>query len=338
MIVRFDFIALYPKKCHFLFDDIMGDTMAGSALRELAVDTLRMRRAVAILALGNRLVLLRMTEGALEGLVLGVACPQDAERLIVAGGAILGSHVVGIGHLQRHVRFMAGETILLDLAGLMGLMAMLAIGDEAVSLAVAGAALHIGGMLAGILLQLGYLLGMTGQTWIGNVVRQRDDHRRMGIVVATEAVLQTEVSTGLGIMTLAALGNVVPNRGRMAHMAKNTGDLFLVCAAVRLDIPGRFIVALDTVVRAQLRRSPRLPHHAGGDQQGGHPQKTCKPLHSFPLSSHSSSFLLKPVNAQNFNKSLNNDPTSVRGDYKITDSRHYVDRKAIAIGYLFIYR
>ena len=242
-----DFIALYPN-VNFLFYNVMGDTVTRSTDREFLVNSFRMRHAMTILTLGNSLVNLGMTESTLKSLVLGVACPQHIKCFLMTGCTVLGSDVVRIGNLQRFMRIMAGQTITLLLTIFVRLMAMLTVRNKSMPFTMTGAALHRGGMLAGILLERGPLIGMTGQAGSCNIIRQRDIQRSMGVAVTSKAVVETEMGTIFSMMTLAALGNVVRDRRRMADVAVETGDFFFMLVTVCGDIAWRSFVALDTVI------------------------------------------------------------------------------------------
>ena len=65
----------------------MGYAMTFAALRELRMDSGRMRCAMAILALGHVLVLVRVTECTGKLVVLRSACRKQIECPLVAGAA-----------------------------------------------------------------------------------------------------------------------------------------------------------------------------------------------------------------------------------------------------------
>lgn len=111
-------------------------------------------------------------------------------------------------------------------------------------------------MLAGEFLELRHLLGVAGQTRIGDVTRQHDVERRMGVLVATEAAGQFVVF--FSAMALAAFGDDVFCRdfGGVAVMAVETSD-FLVAGAVSRNVSGCLGVTLHAVVSRQLRGSLR---------------------------------------------------------------------------------
>lgn len=149
---------------------------------------------------------------------------------------------------------MAGQTIGLGLTRYMRGMALGAIWDEFVFFLMAGAAGQIG-VLAFLLLELGHLVGMAGETWFGEIVCQTDNQRRVRVFMAAETVGQLEM-IGSG-MALTALGDDLLHFGRMAGMAVHAGDLGFVGSSVAGDILGRLIMAFDTVSLGQYRRRRR---------------------------------------------------------------------------------
>ena len=101
-----------------------------------------------------------------------------------------------------------------------------------------------GAVFALNLLQFDDLLGVAGETLVGDVVGEFDDLRCMRVVVAAQAAGQIVV--GLTGVALAAYGDNFLNRWGMTGMAILAADTGLVSAAVCSDI----------------RRSGRVTFHA----------------------------------------------------------------------------
>lgn len=109
----------------------MGYAVAIATFRELGQDALRMRNAMAHLALGHHLVFLLMAGCAEE---LAVFCRAGLQKVVggvMAGRTLRIVNIVRIAYLTRHMHLMAGYTILLCLAFLVGLMALGTIRNQA---------------------------------------------------------------------------------------------------------------------------------------------------------------------------------------------------------------
>jgi hypothetical protein len=100
-------------------------------------------------------------------------------------------------------------------------------------------------MLALIIVELGNLLRMAGNTGICYFACKRDVQRRMRILVTTEASLKLEV--GLPHVALAALGYGFLDFRRMSHMTACTPNI-LVLPSSRRYVSRRSIVTLQTVL------------------------------------------------------------------------------------------
>lgn len=204
------------------------------------------RSTVAALTLRDHLVLCLVTGGALELGVLVRAAGQFLEGRVMARRAGAGRDCIRIGHLKGHMGLMTGQAIGLGLTLDMGCMTMDAIRNEFMFFPVAGAAGH-GGVLAFLLLELGHLLGVTGETGIGEVAGQADDQRRVRVVMATAATGQL-VMVGPG-MALAAGGDDLLDLGRVTGMAVHAGDRGFMGRAAAGNVLGRLVMALDAVHR-----------------------------------------------------------------------------------------
>lgn len=78
--------------------------------------------------------------------------------------------------------------------------------DHLMSIAMTGRAVDLG-MLAFMLLELGHLVGMTGQAGLGEVVINRDYQWRMRVVMTGGTVVEFEMRASF--MALATFGNYV---------------------------------------------------------------------------------------------------------------------------------
>lgn len=226
----------------------MGNAMALAALREVFVHNLGMRFTVTGGALRDHFVRLLVTGGAGQFGMSGRVVLQLPEDITMTGGTLRGGHVVGIGDLARHMRLVAGQTILLlHILAVRG-VTMHAVGNHAVLAAMTGGTAHLG-MFAFILLKLGHLVGVAGQAGLGDVFADADNQRRMRIVVAGEAVGQLKM--GRAFMAVAAARDNVAVSGGMAVVTFDTGHLGSMSLAAAGNIAGGLIMALDTVIRGQ---------------------------------------------------------------------------------------
>ena len=152
---------------YFLLVEVVGDTVAVTAFRELDHHASRMGNAMALLTFGHRLVFCLMTGSTIQLAVFGCACNEQVIGLAMARGTVLVRNIFRIFYLQRHMGPMAGEAIGLGHLRAMGFMALLTLRNKAVLVVAIGAGQSR--MLARILLQLCNLLRMAGKTRLGYV-------------------------------------------------------------------------------------------------------------------------------------------------------------------------
>ena len=223
--------------------------MAFKALRELEHDAGRMHISVAVLAIGDRLMLVLMAGRAVLGCMLGHVLLQGVILPLVAGRAELRIDTAGVGHDLRHMGLMALTTVLgRDVLG-MGLVALGALRDLTVHVMAIGAVL--GRVLALVFAQLFDLVRMAGETGLGHGPVKGDLERRMRVLVALQAVLLLEVR--LAAMAFAADRDVVLGSRTVRRMAVLAVDGGLVFRAVRLDIGRLRCVAFHAVGGGQGR-------------------------------------------------------------------------------------
>ena len=86
---------------------VMGDAVAIAALGELTHHALRVRCAVAILALRNHLVLGFVTAYARYGLMFSRRRGQEVVGFLVTSHTILVGKIAGVGDGNRHMRLVA---------------------------------------------------------------------------------------------------------------------------------------------------------------------------------------------------------------------------------------
>lgn len=235
--------------CTALLIQVVGNTVAIPAFRELGHHSCRMRNAVAIGALRHCRVLRLMTEGAFKLAVFRLAGFEQAIGLGVAGSTVLGRNIFRILNLKRLMGPVAGETIGLGHFRAVRLVALLALRNEAVLVMTVGTCQ--GRMFAGELFQLFNLFRMAGQARIGNIAGQGYDERGMRICVAVKASFKLEM--GLAGMAIVAIRDVVFYSWPMALMTVQTGDLGLMFAAVFCNRLWFGVVAFNAVINGQFR-------------------------------------------------------------------------------------
>ena len=224
----------------------MGDAVAVAACREFFHHIVRMRDAMAVLALGNHLVLRLMTVDTGNILMLGGAGHEEAVSGVMAGGAQLGGCIIRINNLQGHMGLMAGQAVALHHILGMGGMAVGAVRDLAMRRMTCGTELF--GVFARVLFQLLNLLRMTGKAGVGQIVGQGDVQRGMRVLVAVQAAFQLKVL--FARVAHAALGNNVGVCGGVTLVAFDAGYFGFVFASGAFNrFWGRF-VALGTIVYA----------------------------------------------------------------------------------------
>lgn len=223
--------------------------MAFQALRELGHNACRMHIAVAVLALGDHLMLVLMAGSAVLCRMFGLVLPQGVILPFVAGRAEFRIDAVGVGHDPGHMGLMALTTVLgRDVLGV-GLVALGALRDLTMHVMAIGAVL--GRVLAFVFAQLLDLVCMAGETGFGHGPVKGDLERCMRVFVALQAVFLLEV--WLAAMAFSADWDVVLGYRTVRHMAVLAVDCGLVFGAVRRDIGRLRGVALHAVGGGQGR-------------------------------------------------------------------------------------
>lgn len=107
------------------------------------------------------------------------------------------------------------------------------------------------GMLALDLLQLDYLLGMAGETLVGDIIGQFNDFRCMRVIVATDTT--GKIVVRLAAVTLTAERDDFFDSRRMAGMTVLATDLRLVGSAIGGYCLWCSSMTLDTISVSQHR-------------------------------------------------------------------------------------
>lgn len=179
---------------------LMGNTVAVSALGEAGHHASRVRHSVTALAGRNRLVLVLVAGHTEYVLVFRVAAGKHFESALVAGGTHLVRGIGGHEYCRRHVGLVAFFTLR---GNHVGAVRFVALGTEGyLAMDIMAEAACQAAMLALDLLQLDDLLGVACQTLIGDIVGQFDNFWGMWIIMAAHAAGQIVVR--LAGMTLAA--------------------------------------------------------------------------------------------------------------------------------------
>ncbi len=163
-----------------LFVQIMGKAMALTALRKVLVHHFRMGLAVTGNALRNHLMLLLVTGSARECGMFGRVALQLVQNIPMAAGAARGGGFGRIADLEGHMRFVTAQAILLGHFFAVWGMALHTVRDHTMLGTMAGGTAYLG-MLAFVLLELGHLVGMAGETGLGKIGINTDDQGSVGI-------------------------------------------------------------------------------------------------------------------------------------------------------------
>jgi hypothetical protein len=211
-----------------LLSQIMSRTVTLAAVRELLEHLLRMRLSVARKARRYVLVDVAMAKCARKIVMHGGIGRKHVIGLAVTGPAVMRGDLVGIGHVERHVRGMTGLAVFKDHVFGMLPVTIQATGNLAVlhMTEVAGHVRVNTGMLGRFLT----LLRMTGQAGPGNVALQDQLERGVGVGMAGRTVLEFVMRTAR--VAHAAFGDGPGPRGRMLDMAVLTTHGGLVQAAL----------------------------------------------------------------------------------------------------------
>ena len=226
---------------------IVCDVVAFTALGEAGHHAGRMRYAMAARASRDHLVLVLVAGYAQYSFMLCFALCQKLRWFLVTGS----THFVGCirSHIDggRHVGIVA---LLAIGCSNISAMRLVALGTErflAVNIVTERASQL--SMLARRLLKLSHLLGMAGQTLIGDIVSQLDDLRCMRIGVAAQTIFQFVVR--LVDMALTAKGNIFFDCRTVTGVTVLTTHTGFVCSPVSGDIRRLGIMTLVTVSAAQ---------------------------------------------------------------------------------------
>ena len=234
---------------------VMSYIMAVAAFLELRHDACRMLLAVAVLALGNHLVLCLVTKCTGKVFMLSLAGCEYVKCPFMAACTELRRHIIICNRFRRvsHMTFFAVRSHHIRRVRLMAFQTLRNI--RVLGAVARGAEEH--GMLCLHLPELLYLLGMAGQAWVGNIRADLDVQRCMRVGMAQQTVLQLEMR--LAGMAVTAFGDdaLCRNRRWMAYVAVLARD-HLVFAAVGSYICRRLYVALDAVITAECRLRCRV--------------------------------------------------------------------------------
>ena len=178
----------------------MGNIMTVTTLGEACHHTGRVRHTMAALAGWYSLVLVLMAGNTQDSLVLGIAAGKHLVRTLVTGSTHLvrciRCHVDGC----RHMGLVTFFTIGCHHFRVVRFMALCAKRNLAVNVVAETASQ--GGVFALDLFELDDLIGMAGQTLIGDVVCKFDYFRSMRIVVTPQTSGQVVVSlAGMALAT-----------------------------------------------------------------------------------------------------------------------------------------
>jgi len=177
----------------------VGNTMTFAALRETSHHAGWVRRTVAALAGWNRFVLVLVAGYAKHSFMFGITAGKQLERFLMTGCTHFVRCIRSHKYRCRHMGLVAFFTFCGHHISAMRLVALGTLRDFAVNV-VTEAASQVG-MLALDLLQLDDLIGMAGQTFLGDIVCKLDNFRGMRIAMAPQTVGQLVVR--LLRMTLA---------------------------------------------------------------------------------------------------------------------------------------
>ncbi len=145
------------------------------------------------------------------------------------------------------MNFMAGQTFGHLLVVDVGLMALHTVWNQPMGVMACGAR-HFG-MQARVFLQLVILVGVTGETGIGDAFRKLDVQGGMGIAMAAQTVF--EFKMGLSLMAHITLWNDVGGGRRMTLVAVHAADVRFMFFAFAGDGLRSCCVAFNAVIIAQ---------------------------------------------------------------------------------------
>lgn len=222
---------------------VVGNVVALLAAGELGQQTSRVRRSVAVRALGYHLVFCLVAAYTQELVVLGFVGRQQLVCLGVTGAALLVGNIIAVGNGLGLVGFVAFFTLGLGHFGGVTFVALGTGRDFAVYVVAVGAVK--GRVLALIFTKLGNLLDVAGEAGVRQVLAERDVLGLVRVFVTLKALVQLVVS--LAFVALAALGNDVFNSRGVAIVAVLAADGSFVGHTGSFDVGRCFGVALDAV-------------------------------------------------------------------------------------------
>lgn len=214
------------------------------------------------LAFRDGLMLILVTGGAGKGFMLGRIRVEHLQDIVMTCGTVLGWGLGRIGHLKRHVGLMTVETIRLHHLLAVGGVALHAVWNHAMGLTVTAAAVQAG-VLALILLQLGHLIGVTGEAWFRDITFNGNDQRGVGVCMTAQTTLQLKMRGSL-MTFITRRNNVVAALRGMAFMTFNTGHLGAVGFTILKNILGLPVMTFVAVIGCQLTGDERCNEEGGG--------------------------------------------------------------------------
>ncbi len=240
----------------------MGYVMTLATFGELVQYPLRVWGGMACKARRYGLMLVLVAKYAGKIVVLGRILGQKIQGFLMTGTAVMRRGVLGILHHQRHMDGMARHT------GLeIHIIGMLFVALRAVRNLAVGRMTFVAGEVrvgAGMGLDFVTLLLVAGETRTGQLTFQCQHQRRMGVCVATSAILQLIMS--VSAVAHAAFRHGAGPFGRMFHMtihAAHLGLVFLPLGRNGCRLLGMTMNALRIEQRRNLCRRPGLPSGLG---------------------------------------------------------------------------
>ena len=170
---------------------VVGNVVAVAAFGEAGKHTGRMWYAMAALAGRNHLVLVFVAGYAGNCLVFCISLAVQFRSLFMAGGAHLVGGIGGVGYSGRHMSLVTAFALSSGHIGTVRFMTLRTLWHFAMNVVTETAGES--GVLALNLSQLDDLLGVTGETLIGDIIAKLDDLGGMRVVVAAKAVGQAVV-------------------------------------------------------------------------------------------------------------------------------------------------
>lgn len=180
--------------------------------------------------------------------MLGLALGQHIEEFVMTGATIFRWNVISIHDVQRAVRLMAAQAILIGHEGGMRLVAFKALLNLFMLLGMTEGAVHCG-VLAGEFCKLIALFRVTSLAAEADLryVANGYVEGSMWITVASQAIRELEVTLAVGIMAHGALGDSFCAQGEMFEVTVQAGDFGLMFAPVPFDVSRFTVVAFHAI-------------------------------------------------------------------------------------------